>query len=195
MKGNQTISLYCKNFTSRLRFANHVVFELLLGLELIEYWEISAFEAIETPKVSYSLLNVGNSFHIVPVSLLFEQEIIHKKLQHTRSEIPLIFSTEDADLEFDPLAAAFYVVSRYEEYLPHKKDKHDRFPARNSLQFIMGILDIPIVHAWAHLLSEKLKAKYPSLEITKPKFQYIPCLLYTSPSPRDATLSRMPSSA
>ena len=24
---------------------------------------------------------------------------------------------------------------------------------------------------------------------------YIPCLLYTSPSPRDATLSRMPSSA
>ena len=25
--------------------------------------------------------------------------------------------------------------------------------------------------------------------------QYLPCLLYTSPSPRDATLSRMPSSA
>ena len=25
--------------------------------------------------------------------------------------------------------------------------------------------------------------------------QFVPCLLYTSPSPRDATLSRMPSSA
>ena len=25
--------------------------------------------------------------------------------------------------------------------------------------------------------------------------KYLPCLLYTSPSPRDATLSRMPSSA
>ena len=25
--------------------------------------------------------------------------------------------------------------------------------------------------------------------------RYLPCLLYTSPSPRDATLSRMPSSA
>ena len=25
--------------------------------------------------------------------------------------------------------------------------------------------------------------------------EYLPCLLYTSPSPRDATLSRMPSSA
>ena len=28
-----------------------------------------------------------------------------------------------------------------------------------------------------------------------PQFMYIICLLYTSPSPRDATLSRMPSSA
>ena len=27
------------------------------------------------------------------------------------------------------------------------------------------------------------------------QYQYISCLLYTSPSPRDATLSRMPSSA
>ena len=26
-------------------------------------------------------------------------------------------------------------------------------------------------------------------------YTYIPCLLYTSPSPRDATLSRMPASA
>jgi len=28
-----------------------------------------------------------------------------------------------------------------------------------------------------------------------PNCGYLPCLLYTSPSPRDATLSRMPSSA
>ena len=32
---------------------------------------------------------------------------------------------------------------------------------------------------------------YPTMDINMPK----PCLLYTSPSPRDATLSRMPSSA
>ena len=31
--------------------------------------------------------------------------------------------------------------------------------------------------------------------ITYAHFIYNPCLLYTSPSPRDATLSRMPSSA
>ena len=44
--------------------------------------------------------------------------------------------------------------------------------------------------------------KFNSANVTLPHprwdkrdFVYIPCLLYTSPSPRDATLSRMPSSA
>ena len=31
--------------------------------------------------------------------------------------------------------------------------------------------------------------------VTNPEHTYYACLLYTSPSPRDATLSRMPSSA
>ena len=31
--------------------------------------------------------------------------------------------------------------------------------------------------------------------LADPQFESITCLLYTSPSPRDATLSRMPSSA
>jgi len=35
---------------------------------------------------------------------------------------------------------------------------------------------------------EELEELFPDLE-------YIPCLLYTSPSPRDRTRSRMPSSA
>ena len=32
-------------------------------------------------------------------------------------------------------------------------------------------------------------------KITSQKFEYMDCLLYTSPSPRDGTKSRMPSSA
>ena len=35
----------------------------------------------------------------------------------------------------------------------------------------------------------------PGIEITATVFIILGCLLYTSPSPRDATLSRMPSSA
>ena len=40
-----------------------------------------------------------------------------------------------------------------------------------------------------------LMLKKLALYLTKRKDNYYTCLLYTSPSPRDATLSRMPSSA
>ena len=41
----------------------------------------------------------------------------------------------------------------------------------------------------------KLQVKHVVFMILYLKAQFIDCLLYTSPSPRDATLSRMPSSA
>ena len=42
---------------------------------------------------------------------------------------------------------------------------------------------------------EKIRAAWDALPITKIINDVHTCLLYTSPSPRDATLSRMPSSA
>ena len=48
-------------------------------------------------------------------------------------------------------------------------------------------LDI-LRHSSAHILAQAVLNLYPNV-------QYGVCLLYTSPSPRDATLSRMPSSA
>ena len=39
------------------------------------------------------------------------------------------------------------------------------------------------------------KEREPYLQWSANKEEYVPCLLYTSPSPRDLDLSRMPSSA
>ena len=44
-------------------------------------------------------------------------------------------------------------------------------------------------------LQRKKQNKSTNSEINVELCDFIPCLLYTSPSPRDATLSRMPSSA
>ena len=49
------------------------------------------------------------------------------------------------------------------------------------------------VHRGAHQLSAKATEEFENARYLISK--YINCLLYTSPSPRDATLSRMPSSA
>ena len=54
------------------------------------------------------------------------------------------------------------------------------------------------IKAYAEHLKNTGRVELPSwcdLVKTAPHKEMCPCLLYTSPSPRDATLSRMPSSA
>jgi hypothetical protein len=50
------------------------------------------------------------------------------------------FKTSDGIVPFDLFAAAFYLLSRYEEYLSQEKDQYGRFPAEASLAFKAGFL-------------------------------------------------------
>ena len=64
-------------------------------------------------------------------------------------DVPIFFiSNNNSDLPFDPFAASFYLISRYEEYLPCVKDQHDRYPATNSLAYQEGFLQQPVVDKW-----------------------------------------------
>lgn len=157
-----------------MRFANYIVFDLLLGLEILEFQEVEAFEAVETPKINYSQLNIGNSFHISPVNLLFQSEIFEGRPPHHLEAIPLLFPIQNCDIHFDPLAAAFFVVSRYEEYQTYESDAHDRFPAQASILHQLDGLKIPIVQTWTKLLAKKLKTKYPDLMLSKRAFHFTP---------------------
>ena len=57
------------------------------------------------------------------------------------------------------------------------------------------IRDTNLSPAEAHHLGEALVEASAEAGAPEPPRRNDPCLLYTSPSPRDATLSRMPSSA
>ena len=53
-----------------------------------------------------------------------------------------------------------------------------------------------LCHSWLMANTENLTLFLKAIKaVAKENEHPIPCLLYTSPSPRDATLSRMPSSA
>ena len=54
-----------------------------------------------------------------------------------------------------------------------------------------GWLSIPYITALGHFAA----VKFRRIDEGKPKYGQPTCLLYTSPSPRDGLLSRMPSSA
>ena len=87
------------------------------------------------------------------------------------------------------------------------KQHYERFNQYIKFQTKSSNMNDPIIEAielFEHTLDKKVlvwfqehKDKFVDLTTLKKMFlqRYNPCLLYTSPSPRDATLSRMPSSA
>jgi len=81
-------------------------------------------------------------------------------------------SSDDSDLPFDPFAASFYLVSRYEEYLDVKRGKYKRFPAGESILSKYGLQKKPVVNIWANLLARKLKDIYPELKFPASKFEF-----------------------
>jgi hypothetical protein len=74
-----------------------------------------------------------------------------------------------ASIPFDIFSAIFYIISRYEEYLPHSKDKHGRYPHSESILYKNGQLHIPIVDVWVDFLRNEINKKF-GLTLTKKPF-------------------------
>ena len=92
--------------------------------------------------------------------------------------MPCFFTTfhKNSQYPFDLFAASFYLISRYEEYLPYLKDKYGRFNAPQSLAFQKGFLDKPIINIWALDLAKKLQEAFPKLKLQLPVFRFQPTI-------------------
>jgi hypothetical protein len=83
------------------------------------------------------------------------------------------FFKSDGDMGFDILAAAFYLVSRYEEYLPHAKDEYGRYAHTNSLAYKEGFLHLPLINIWLQDMKRLLKEKFPDLYFNHAGFKFL----------------------
>ncbi len=83
----------------------------------------------------------------------------------------LLFFETSGDFPFDIFAAAFYLLSRYEEYLPFQPDKHGRFPHEASLAYKENFLHLPLVNYWLEDLKKALRVKFPEFEFSDERFQ------------------------
>ncbi len=175
MNNIDILQFHTSSISSRLKYINHIVFELILGLRVEYCLDLGDFESIIGPKVNYTQLKIHNSVNISPSSLLFEDNIHSKNLTHKKTlNTPLLFPNEDSEIPFDPLAACFYVISRYEEYTHTQRDKHQRFPAEASIQHKLDVLHIPIVQIWTDILRETLTSKFKTLQYKKQPFNFLP---------------------
>jgi hypothetical protein len=80
------------------------------------------------------------------------------------------------DLNFDVFSAAFFFLSRYEEYLPYRPDEHGRFPLTESFLFKHKWHQRPLVDEYAMLLEQKMMERFPDMGPSKRKYTFHPTI-------------------
>lgn len=169
------IHVFTHKTTSRVRYAFNLIFKDVLGLEYTLYKDRKAFEAVDGIKIAYTVNPIENSFFIQSKSLLFEQGINDQEINtFPFDRTKAFFSLGGRSMfPFDIFAASFYLASRYEEYLPHKRDLYDRFDADQSLAQKEDFLHQPVINIWCQKFSELFKEVFPEYEPVKKKYKFI----------------------
>lgn len=171
------VKVFVSRLTPRIQYAFDVVFGSIYKLKVQFFQDAEKFDKEEGVKINYSKTKKENSFHIKPKGLLSERDIVSQKIiVEVQNEIPIFFTQKETDFPFDVFAASFYLVSRYEEYLPHKTDDLGRFDYKSSLAFQNNFLSKPVVNFWAKWLVESLQKQFPKFSIQTPKFQFVPTI-------------------
>lgn len=128
----------------------------------------------EGAKINYSPEKfTDTAFWIVPHGLLSNVGITAQVLDCFEWEgLPVFFRT-GGDIPFDIFSASFYLLSRYEEYLPYEPDKYGRYAHTNSIAYKEGFLQLPLVNIWMQAFDQHSKL-IPSLTKQHSTFVFTP---------------------
>lgn len=136
-------------------------------------------------RINYSTRFIEGCLNIPAVPLLFQENI---QVQHPEVHQSAIWRYEvfhlpyqnlpdpkqtTTWLDFDVFAASFYLMTRYEEYLPGKRDEHNRFRPQDSLAFKHGFLEIPLIDHWVEQLKPVLKKQFPELHFHEHHYHHL----------------------
>ena len=167
------LTVYIPRLTPRIAYTFSLLFERVVQLpyRLTDQQEGAQLAYSPTPQA-------GVSFWLPASGLLSASNIRPQPIEQFKHDgLPAFFgcpNAEEALLPFDLPALAFYLASRYEEYLPAEKDTHSRFPGKASLAYRSGFLNQPLVNQWGIKLAQQLQALWPGLNVVYPDYQFRP---------------------
>lgn len=165
------VLIFCDTWTARSKY----IFDWIFGQWGIKYTithDSAAFEADQSPKIWYSQRQPpGQVFTIGSAGLLSENSV--------RRFVPPISGTggsaklfpAEGTLAFDVFSAAFFMISRYEEYLPSPRDQHGRFKSASGIAARNEFLTYPIVDIWLKEMRGELSRWFPQLRFEKKEFE------------------------
>ena len=167
--------VYSDITSSRLQYTCDFIFKEQFGIDYKITIDSESFRNHAGAKINYSNSRMEDAYTIKSQSLLFEQDIKEQTINCVDlNNYKAFFKTSDSDFPFDIFAAIFYLLSRYEEYLPHEKDMYGRFAHENSIAFKEGFLNKPVINIWLTDFSSSLKKIFPALTFKTKTFNFLP---------------------
>lgn len=170
--------VYTHKISPRLKYVFKHICTRILGVEVDFTTQIESFIAHDSLKMSYTKQQLGNEFFIKSHDLLFEQGLsdVDVNVQPWENTKGFFSAGDKSAIPFDIFAASFYLLSRYEEYLPHVKDEYGRFLATESIAFKNGFLEQPVVDIWAFKFRDALKLQFEDFNFPERKYSIKPII-------------------
>jgi hypothetical protein len=169
--------LVCPVITNRIAYiARFMATRTGIHIKIISTGEFTT----RSPDVNRIILHydrgiIPGAFNLFSSGLLAETGIRSQEpgfLRHNNQAF-LYPAPDGFDLPFDILSATFFLLTRYEEYLPFTPDRHGRFEANQSLAWQHGFLEEPVIDQWLELFKSALQLKFPDLRFSMQHFNYI----------------------
>ena len=171
------VLIHISELNNRVYYIFRHVFSMI-GLRPILTNDKEAFISCTSIKINYSKGRFNDEIYIRPQGMLYEKGTKHVNVKANYYKgLPVLFScTEESDFPFDIFTAIFYLITRYEEYLPFDTDKYGRYHPQDSVAYAYKFIEEPIVEKWVELFKDFLKEKYPEISFSRPSFRYIPTI-------------------
>lgn len=163
--------IYTPQITERVSY----IVNTLLGGEIILTESKEQFLAHGSSRINYSTERLGNNeCWIIPLGLLQQRGITAQVIDRFEWDGLKVFFGTGGDIPFDIFSASFYLLSRYEEYLPHDLDEYGRYAHLNSVAYQEGFLHQPLVNLWMLCFEKRLRKYFPAFNLPASSFQFIP---------------------
>lgn len=147
----QKILIYTPKLSPRIQYIFDFILKDFSGLDFEFTTNVQFFVASNQIKINYS----KEKFH---------QEFFLESDDFMRD------STISDSLQFENLqeiGKCFYAISRYEEYLPFKGDKHGRFVGKDN------VYKTPFIDEWIIQFQKEFLLKFPEIQFKPRKFEIV----------------------
>jgi len=168
------ILVYSHSLSPRLRYIFKQIFSSILKIDIVFTEDKEFFINSDSFKISYTHRPLCNELFFKSTDLLFQKSILNQEISvFEYKSFPCFFPCEGSCLPFDPFASSFFMLSRYEEYLPQIKDKFGRFEAKESFAFKNGFLNKPVVDIWSNMIKEEVVNYYPKFHFPNKSYRFL----------------------